>query len=165
MEPHDPAPKPQSITLAQGGQAVINGALVTANTACTLEVGSGGFVLTGRSLWRDRDPLRNPREELYFSMLDASTSSTRFEEERFRLFRLLSQVVSQDRTHEAQKECSLCAAALIAGNAEEATQSAARLASEDVGRHQSLPGKRGHEHGLRHKIVQPGPRQAHQRRS
>jgi hypothetical protein len=115
--------------LAQGEQAVVNGAMVTASTACTLEVGSGAFVLTGRSLWKDHDPLRNPSEELYFSLLDASVSAEHFENERFRLFALLAQVVLQQRTHEAQQECALCASALIAGNAEDATGSAARLAS------------------------------------
>lgn len=129
MRAPDPAPKPHTVTLAQGGQAVINGAIVTASTDCTLEVGSGAFVLTGRSLWQNRGNLRNPSEELYFSLLDACVSPEQFEEERFRLFALLSQVVAQQRTHEAQQECALCASALIAGQIDDAARSAARLAS------------------------------------
>ena len=159
MHTSSPAPKPQTIHLATGAQAIINGAIVTANSECTFEVGSGGFVLTGRSLWRNRDPLRNPREELYFSMIDASTSKERFEEERFRLFMLLSQVVAQDRTHEAQKECALCASALLAGNAEEATKSASRLASERLGgtitARRRTPGQPG-ERRFRPAMPQPG---------
>ena len=163
METQEFSPKPQIVSLSQGGQAVINGALVTASTACTLEVGSGGFVLTGRSLWRDRAPKRNPREELYFSILDVCTDAARFDEERFRLFRLLAQVVVQERTHEAQKECSLCAAALIAGNAEEATRSASRLASQTIDRQRTVAGKHGSTHPLRRAIPGPGRVTQHSR--
>ncbi|WP_299195617.1 flagellar biosynthesis repressor FlbT [uncultured Erythrobacter sp.] len=154
MKARDHAPEPQRINLSQGGQAVINGALVTATTACTLEIGSGGNVLTGRSLWRQSGSERAPRDELYYSMLEASMSKARFEEERFRLFRLLSQVVAQDRSHTAQKECSLCASALISGRIEEATQSAARLASTRSGMRAKIPGKRGGAHALRQEIAQ-----------
>jgi hypothetical protein len=99
---------------------------------CILEVGSGAFVLTGPALWREQSALRNPREELYFSMLDAGTNPDRFSEARFRLFHLLGQVVAQERTHKAQRECALCAAALIAGNVEEAIRSAARIATDGL---------------------------------
>lgn len=147
MNNPDQSFEPQTINLTRGGQAVINGAIVTASAACTIEVGSGAFVVTGRSLWRERDPQRNPREELYFSVIDASTDPVRFADERFRLFTLLSQVVAQCRTHEGQKECALCAAALIAGNCEDATRSAARLASErfedQAGAKPSTPGQMG----------------------
>lgn len=135
------AQRPQIIHLARGGQAVINGALVTASEHCTLQVGSGAFVLTGRALWRNREGVRNPREELYFSMIDAATSESRFEAAKFRLFSLLARVVAQDRTHQGQKECSFCAAALLAGRSEEAVQSAARLAADTLGQHRSLPGQ------------------------
>ena len=129
MEPHDPpsvAPR-QILHLARGGQAVINGALVVARESCALEIGSGAHVLSGIALWQDRDPLRNPHEELYFSMMETAALPARFGEARFRLFDLLAQVVAQDRSFEAQQECARCAAALMGGNAEEATQSAARL--------------------------------------
>jgi flagellar biosynthesis regulator FlbT len=146
METQNPSLRPQILSLSQGGQAVINGAIITASEPCTIEVGSGAFVLSGRSLWRDRDPLHNPREELYFSMLDASTDPARFAEERFRFFTLLSQIVAQERTHEAQEECALCASVLLSGDAEAATRSAARMASERFGkpkRHANVPGQRG----------------------
>lgn len=148
-----PAPKPHTVCLAQGGQAVINGAIITASTACTLEVGSGAFVLTGRSLWRASGPARstarNPSEELYFSLLDASASSKIHEDELFRLFALLAQVVTQQRTHEAQQECALCASALIAGNTEDATRSAARLASGRLKSSGKLPGQISNPHKRR----------------
>jgi len=155
MNANEHAAEPQSINLSKGEQAVVNGALVTATTACTIEVGSGGFVFTGRSLRRSRASVHNPHEELYFSLLDACTSIARFEEERFRLFRLLSKVVAQDRTHEAQKECSLCAAALIAGRIEEATRSASRLASLRLHRNRKTPARPGYAQDLRQEIVQP----------
>ncbi|MEE4289956.1 MAG: hypothetical protein V2J14_11335 [Erythrobacter sp.] len=120
---------PQTIELAAGAQAVINGALVTAREACTLEVGSGASVLTGRALWPSRRRLHSPSDELYFSLLDCSADPVRFAAERFRLYGLLGEVVAQDRSHEGQRECSLCAAALMAGDARGAVESAARMAS------------------------------------
>lgn len=127
---HEPGNAPvQIVHLAAGAQAVINGALVTAKGDCEIEVGSGAVVFTGRALWRERDAARNPSEELYFSLLEASAEPGRFAAERYRLFRLLSQVVARERTHEAQRECTFCASALLAGNAEDATKSAGRLAS------------------------------------
>lgn len=130
MEEPTDNPLPQTITLAAGAQAVINGALVTAKGSCELEIGAGSFVVTGRALDRMPTPLRNPREELYFSILEASTDDERFVEARFRLFSLLAQVVQHDRTYQGQRECAACAAALMAGNAAEAVRCAARLASE-----------------------------------
>ncbi len=140
--------KSQTVALARGAQVVINGAIVTASEPCTLEVGSGAFVLTGRSLWRGQNSDRKASEELYFSILDAGVDEMRFAKERFRLFMLLSRVVAQERSHKMQKECSLCAAAMIAGNIEDATRSAARLASDgmsEVGkdREKPLPGQTG----------------------
>lgn len=131
-------PHTQTVHLAAGSQAVINGALVSAREACTLEVGSGAYVLTGRGMWAPRrgeqQAVRNPRDELYFSLLDCSADAERFGEERFRLFGLLGEVVAQDRTHEGQRECAQCAAALMAGDARAAVQSAARMASSGLDR-------------------------------
>lgn len=148
MEKHSPSQhppsQPQVLNLAPGGQAVINGALITAQNACSIDVGSGAYVFSGRTLWRD--DLRNPHEELYFSVLEASRTADRFAEEQFRLFALLSQVVTQDRSHDAQKECALCASALLTGKREDATRSAARLASLRLdrkgGRPHAVPGRR-----------------------
>ena len=122
-------PRPQIIRFPRGGQAVINGALVTAPEACTLEVGVEAFVLTGRALWPQDTPLTSPCDELYFSLMEAGADPMRFESERFRLFQLLSQVVAQTRSRDGQKECARCAAALLAGDAETATRSASRLAA------------------------------------
>jgi flagellar biosynthesis regulator FlbT len=130
MDTSETPPAPQKITLQAGAQAVINGALVTATQACTLEVGSGAFVLTGRGLWREREALRHPHEELYFSMLEAGSSPERFHDAQRRLFNLLSQVVAQSPSHIAQKECAVCAAALMSGDARAASASAARLVTQ-----------------------------------
>lgn len=130
MENSNDNPSPQIITLAEGAQAVINGALITAKCDCELEIGAGSFVVTGRALDRAPSPVRNPREELYFSVLDAGTDDHRFAEARFRLFRLLAQVVTQERSYQGQRECAACAAALMANDPAEAVRCAARLASE-----------------------------------
>ncbi|MDJ0978378.1 MAG: hypothetical protein QNI87_07565 [Erythrobacter sp.] len=128
--PSDSAPPyVQTVHLAPGGQAVINGALVCAREACTLEVGSGAFVLTGPALGPARDSLCNPRDELYFSLLDCGADEDRFAAERFRLFELIGGVLGQDRGHETQRECGQCAAALMAGDVKAAVESAARMAS------------------------------------
>lgn len=120
----------QTVQLAAGAQAVINGALVTVRQDCTLEVGAGAFVLTGRGLWHGRGKVRHPSEELYFSLLDCGSDDARFHDERFRLFGLLSEVVAQDRSYEAQRECAQCAAALMGNDIKAAVQSAARMAAE-----------------------------------
>ena len=131
MEPAEdiPQPKPQRLKLTAGAQVVINGALVTVHEPCSIEVGSGAFVLTGRSLARESDPLRHPREELYFSMLEVGTDAERFAAARFRLFRLLSQVVAQEKTQQGQSECATCASAIMSGDMRSAVASASRLAS------------------------------------
>ncbi|MEO1730951.1 MAG: hypothetical protein AAFR64_09450 [Pseudomonadota bacterium] len=125
-------PHSQTVRLAAGAQAVINGALVSTRDACTLEVGSGAYVLTGRALWPAPSELRNPRDELYFSLLDCGADEERLTNERFRLFGLLGEVVAHDRTHEGQRECAQCAAALMAGDTKAAIQSAARMASNNL---------------------------------
>ena len=133
MEGSNAHPPAQKVRLAEGAQAVINGALVTASCPCEIEVCAGAFVLTGRALDRHPAALRNPREELYFSLLEAGAGDERFAEARFRLFGLLSQVVAQEVSYQGQRECSACAAALMTGDAEEAVRCAARLASERFG--------------------------------
>ncbi|MEM6495057.1 MAG: hypothetical protein AAF650_11840 [Pseudomonadota bacterium] len=122
-------PTTRTVHLAPGAQAVINGALVSAREACTLEVGAGAYVLTGRALWPAHSALRNPCDELYFSLLDCLVDEDRFFDERFRLFALLGEAAAQDGTLERQSECSRCAAALMAGDPHLAVQAAARMAS------------------------------------
>lgn len=132
MTHSDITPPIQEISLEAGGQVVINGALVTAGSACTLKVGAGAYVLTGRGLWRERDALRHPAEELYFSMLEVGTKPEQFAQGRYRFFNLLAQVVAQTKTYQGQRECAACAAAMMADETEAAIASAARLASEGL---------------------------------
>ncbi|MEM1195472.1 MAG: hypothetical protein AAGH57_05165 [Pseudomonadota bacterium] len=129
MSQESTPPATQIVHLAPGAQAVINGALVSAREACTLEVGAGAHVLTGRALWPAHNALRNPSDELYLSLIDCLVDEDRFFAERFRLFALLGEVAAQDQTFENQSECSQCAAALMAGDPQTAAQSAARMAS------------------------------------
>ncbi len=121
---------PKKVSLAEGSQAVINGALVTAVTACELEVGAGTFVLTGSSLAQSGRLLRNPREELYFSTLEVCADEGRFADARFRLFEVLAQVVASDSTYQGQRECAAFAAAVMTGESDAAVRCAARLASD-----------------------------------
>ena len=123
----------ETLCLADGDRAVINGALMTARGACELEIDSTAFVLAGPALHHGANALRNPREELYFSMIHASTNSTRFVEERFRLFTLLSQIIAQEPSEEVQSECAKCSVALIVLDMEVAIRSASRLASQSLG--------------------------------
>ncbi|NQX93910.1 MAG: hypothetical protein HRT64_03130 [Erythrobacter sp.] len=127
---HEKTPPPnQVVHLSAGAHAVINGALVSSREACTLEVGAGAYVLTGRALWPAHSAPRNPCDELYFSLLDCVADEERFFTERFRLFALLGEVAAQGALYERQRECSQCAAALMAGDAKAALQCAARMAS------------------------------------
>lgn len=129
MSNEDKTTSTRIVHLAASEQVVINGALVTARQGCSFEIGTGAFVLTGGLLRQPRDGLRSPSDELYFSLLDCGSDEGRFASARFRMFELLGEVVARERTHEAQRECSQCAAALMAGDSKAAVESAARLAS------------------------------------
>lgn len=120
-------PALQQCALAAGAQAVINGALVTAKSDCALEVYPGAYIFTGRSL--SAGSVRNPHQELYFSLTEVADSAEEFAKERLRLFALLSQVVLQDGDRETQEECSRCAAAMLVDDRESAAKCAAQLAS------------------------------------
>jgi len=132
MSHENPPPPPQIVHLAPGSQAVINGALVSAREACTLEVAAGAYILTGRELWPAHAGPRNPSDELYFSLLDCAGDEDRFDEERFRLFALLGEVAAKSGFIARRAECSQCAAALMAGDVQSALDSAARMASSGL---------------------------------
>jgi|GEM_PF-2823914 len=117
-----------------GSQLIVNGALVTALDPCRLELGSGAVVLAGREVARGKSGA-DPTRELYFALLKASETSNGVADERYHLFHLLAKVVARYRTHIAQRECALFAAALISGDHEAAIGSARRL----HGFHQDRP--------------------------
>lgn len=142
MNGTDDLQAPKRVSLVEGGQAVINGALVTAATACELEVGAGTFVLTGPALAPSSRPLRNPREELYFSTLEVCADEGRFADSRFRLFEVLAQVVASDTTYQGQRECAAFAAAVMTGDCDAAVRCAARLASDRFDSRSTLAHKR-----------------------
>lgn len=121
-----PPPPPRTIVLNAGSQLIVNGALVTALDPCRLELGSGAVVLSGQEGARDAyGP--DPTCELYFALLRASERSGGVSDERYHLFRILAKVVAQYRSHAAQRECALCASALISGDHKAAIGSARRL--------------------------------------
>ncbi len=144
-------PTYQTVSLALGDQAVINGALVTAKGACSIEVSHGAFVMTGRKLRQARATTQNPSEELYFSLLEVEASRGRFEEERMRLFQLLSEIAVRDEGTEQQSDCTRCAVALMIGDAAQATTIAARLAAHAI----EVPGPRASQ--TKHKGISRNP--------
>ena len=107
---------------------MINGALVCAREACTLEVGSGAFVVAGRTVQPGTSALQNPHDELYLSLVECSVDRPRFDAKRERLFGLLADVIAKDPSHTTQRECALCAAAMDANDIRAAVESASRLA-------------------------------------
>ena len=125
---HEASPPPQVLHLPAGAHAVINGALVCAREACTLEVGSGAFVVAGRTVQPGNSALQNPHDELYLSLLECSVDRPRFEAKRERLFGLLAEVIAKDPSHSTQRECTLCAAAMDADDIKSAVESASRMA-------------------------------------
>lgn len=117
------------VNLAAGDQVVINGALIRALDACSFDVGAGATIVTQGKMQQSRNAMRNPAEELYFSVLDCANDGNRFAHARQRLFKLLSEVILREADQDAQRECSECAAALAANDSEGVKHSAARLAS------------------------------------
>ncbi len=121
--------EPRRIGLAPGAQVVINGALVTARGPCEIEVGSGAVVMSGDTFGAKSSSRVDPAAEFYLALLNASANPERFTSDRDMLFAMLGKVVAHHRTHWAQEECALCAAAIIAGESEPALASARRMAS------------------------------------
>ena len=144
------SPPAQIVHLAPGAQAAINGALVSAREACTLEVAPGAYVHTGRARWPSGDDLRGPREELYFSLLECGPHAERFEDERVRLFGLVNEVAARDPSLKTQRECARCVAALMLGDAKVAVECAARLASSVSSGHPAPSDPVNPAHFLRH---------------
>jgi len=111
---------------------VINGALVTACGDCVLEVGSGACVFVGPVARPPAAGICNPRDELYFSLIDCRADPRRIDRARIRLLGLLGEIAVHDHAHETQRECSLCVAAIMCADAKAAVESAARLAASDL---------------------------------
>ncbi len=130
MDNHDSSPKRHSCALKAGEQAVINGALVTALGDCKFEVCTSASVFTGRKLSAGR--VREPHMELYLSLIQIAGEAARFEEERLRLFGLLSQIVLEDASPEAAAQTRRCMLAMLGGELDEATQSAELLAASQL---------------------------------
>lgn len=121
----------REIALRDGEQMVVNGALLAAVGACTLQVSGGASVLTGKSLHTAAgQPL--PAHELYYAALAAAGADARLAESRYNLFALLGAVVAQQRTHAAQEDCARFAAALISEDAESLLAAARRLATREA---------------------------------
>lgn len=130
-----PPPSP-SCSLKAGEQVVINGALVTVQSDCTLSVCPSASVFTGRALSAGR--VNDPHIELYLSLSQVADNEERFSEERLRLFGLLSQIALENREAEVEDELRRCTLALLGGKRIDALLSAGALAasqtmeSEDV---------------------------------
>ncbi len=127
MTQEDHAIDHRIVTLSAGEQAVINGALIRVHDACTFDVGAGATIVLQGKMQQGKNGLRNPAEELYFSVLDCANDVIRFANARPRLFKMLSEVILREPDQDAQHECSECAAALAASNIEGVKRSATRL--------------------------------------
>ena len=121
----------RKIALRDGEQMVVNGALLAAVGACTLQVSGGASVLKGKSLHTAAgQPM--PAHQLYYAALAAAGADARLGESRYGLFALLGAVVAQQRTHAAQEDCARFAAALISEDAESLLSAARRLATREA---------------------------------
>lgn len=137
----DSVPEPgwREVTLREGEQIVVNGALVTAAGLCRFSVGSGASILRGKeSSPGAGHPL--PAHELYYAVLEAGNLEDSLAENRYRLFDLLGQVVALQRTHAAQQDCPCLAAALLGSDVEGVLAAARKLAAREAGK--STPDKR-----------------------
>ena len=121
----------REVTLRDGEQMVVNGALLAAKGPCTLQVSGGASVLKGKSL-RTAAGQPLPAHELYYAALAAAGADVRLGESRYNLFALLGGVVAQQRTHAALEDCARFAAALISEDPESLLSAARRLATREA---------------------------------
>lgn len=118
----------QTINVPAGGQVVVNGALITLAQACSITIAPGAYALAGSKLDQARVSTRNPSEELYFSLLEIEAAGPRSDDQRVRLFGLLSEVAAKNGEMGLQSDCTACAAALMMGNLADATSIASQIA-------------------------------------
>jgi flagellar protein FlbT len=126
-----PLPTYREVSLREGEQAVINGALVTAIADSTFYVSAGASVIAGRPP-RPRDTGAKPAHELYYAALGAAGSDETLECERQRLLGLLAETVASYRTREAQEQCSAFAVGLVAGDIDAMLTAARSLAEGEL---------------------------------
>jgi flagellar protein FlbT len=126
-----PLPAYREVSLREGEQAVINGALVTAIADSTFYVSAGASVIAGRPP-RPRDSGAKPAHELYYAALGASGSDAALERERQHLLGLLAETVARHRTREAQEQCSAFAVGLVSGDIDAMLTAARRLAESEL---------------------------------
>jgi flagellar protein FlbT len=124
-------PAYRQVSLREGEQAVINGALVTAIADSTFFVSAGASVIAGRPP-RPRDSGAKPAHELYYAALGAAGSDASLEQERQRLLGLLAETVARHRTREAQEQCSAFAVGLVSGDIDAMLTAARKLAEGEL---------------------------------
>ena len=130
--PPSDAPAFREVTLREGQQAMINGALVTAIRDSTFCVNAGASVIASRPpAQRHADVL--PAHELYYAALSAAGSQTALDQSRERLLGLLAETVAHHRTREAQELCSSFAVGLVGGDVDAMLEAARRLAECEAG--------------------------------
>lgn len=125
-------PVPHAYNLRKGGQAIINGALVTAIHDCHFMVSAGASVIGGRLLFRRGDAPK-PAHELYYATLDAAGSQSALDEAYPRLLVLLAETVAFHRTHKGQAFCSAYAAGLATRDVDAILAAARGLAAGEAG--------------------------------
>lgn len=126
-----PLPAYREVSLREGEQAVINGALVTAIADSTFFVSAGASVIAARAP-RPRDTGAKPAHELYYAALGAAGSDQTLAQQRQRLLGLLAETVARYRTREAQEQCSAFAVGLVAGDIDAMLTAARKLAEAEL---------------------------------
>lgn len=126
-----PLPAYREVSLREGEQAVINGALVTAIADSTFLVSAGASVIAGRPP-RPRDSGAKPAHELYYAALGAAGSDEALERQRQRLLGLLAETVAHHRTRDAQEQCSAFAVGLVSGDIDAMLTAARKLAEGEL---------------------------------
>jgi len=122
----------REIALDAGEQAVINGALITADQACIIRVADCAAVLTARALWRS-DGTEKPGHTLYYATMLAINDGDLEPSTKKELLGLLGRVVIHSRTRNTQEHCAKFAAAISSSDSEGALNVARLLARAEMG--------------------------------
>jgi flagellar protein FlbT len=117
----------RQVSLREGEQALINGALVTAIGDSTFFVNASASVIASRPP-RVRESGAKPAHELYYAALGAAGSDISLAHGRQNLLDLLADTVAHHRTRAAQELCSSFAVGLDSGDVDIMLTAARKLA-------------------------------------
>lgn len=118
----------REIALERGEQAIVNGAMLTADAPMRFRVGPGASVVAGKCTLADakRVPAKTAAR-LYYATLLCNARDPGMTEERGMLFELLAHCVASFKTREGQDNCNQYAAALVQGDGKRCVRIARRM--------------------------------------